>query len=118
MTNIEQYQQLPQVTMATDTQVQQPVVMQGMPLQLLQGQMSLQQNQIPMQQGNLPFQQGQIPIQQGQFQIQQGQFPIHQGQIQVQGQLQQGQPQVDFTCYLLSFVVILVSWFPLASSFI
>ncbi|XP_071122435.1 nuclear transcription factor Y subunit alpha-like [Mytilus edulis] len=94
MTNIEQYQQLPQVTMATDTQVQQPVVMQGMPLQLLQGQMSLQQNQIPMQQGNLPFQQGQIPIQQGQFQIQQGQFPIHQGQIQVQGQLQQGQPQV------------------------
>ncbi|XP_063417108.1 nuclear transcription factor Y subunit alpha-like [Mytilus trossulus] len=94
MTNIEPYQQLPQVTMATDTQVQQPVVMQGMPLQLLQGQMSLQQNQIPMQQGNLPFQQGQIPIQQGQFQIQQGQFPIHQGQFQVQGQLQQGQPQV------------------------
>lgn len=82
MTNIEQYQQIPQVTMATEiqTQVQQPLMMQGMPLQVLQGQM-----------------QGQISLQQGTIPIQQGQIPIHQGQIQVQGQmpLQSGQPQVS-----------------------
>lgn len=89
MTNIEQYQQLPQVSMATDiqTQMQQPVMMQGMPLQVLQGQM---QCPVSLSQGTIPLQQGQFTFQQNQFQVQ-GQMPIQQGQPQI---IQLGQNQI------------------------
>lgn len=91
---MEQFQQIPQVSMTTDiqAQVQQPIMMQGMPLQFLPGQIPLQQGQIPIQKGQIPLQQGQIQIQQGQIPVQQGQIPVQQGQLPIQGQ-----PQVIFS---------------------